>query len=98
LPTVCESRRPTFFEPVVSGQPKKEKMIYRVELTLGSQFQGMIEFYDLPVQAEHDYRCDPKGLLTPEEVILLSRTLQDLPTVYWGNIGKFQWQEQQAIV
>lgn len=72
-------------------------MIYRVELYLDSQFQGMIEFYDLPVQADHDYHCDPEGLLSSEEVRELSHTLQHLPSVYWGTIGKYRWEEQQVI-
>ena len=72
-------------------------MIYRVELYLDSQFQGMVEFYRLPVQSEQDYQCDPGSVLTFEEAGLLSHTLRDLPTVYWGSIGKYDWQEQQAV-
>jgi hypothetical protein len=72
-------------------------MIYRVELYLDSQYRGMIEFYDLPVQAEHDYHCDPSGLLAPQEVKLLSQSLLHLPSVYWGTIGKYDWQEEQTV-
>ncbi len=70
-------------------------MIYRVELSQESRFKGLIEFYRLPVQSEEDYRCDPRDLLVFEDVQRLSQSLRQLPTVYWGTIGKYQWEEQQ---
>jgi hypothetical protein len=70
-------------------------MSYRIGLYEGSTRQGKIELDTLFVMERADYVCEPRGVLTDEEVRQIAKTLRRAPDIHAGVVGRYDWREEQ---
>jgi hypothetical protein len=70
-------------------------MSYRIGLYEGSIRQGKIELDTLFVMERADYVCEPRGVLTDEEVRQIAKVLRRAPDIRAGTVGRYDWREEQ---
>ena len=69
-------------------------MGFKVHLSDQARRLGFVEFRSLLVWSSEDFRCEPDGVLTLEEVQQLARCVRRLPALGHGVIGKYRWDEE----
>ena len=69
-------------------------MGFRVHLSDSSHRLGFVDFHSLLVWSPDDFRCEPDGVLTLEEVQQLARSMRRLPAAGHGVIGRYRWVEE----
>jgi hypothetical protein len=70
-------------------------VVVRIALFEGQEAVGSIEIYSLLVIRPSDYRIDPPGLLTTDEVSQIALELRATSGERAGRIGKYRWVEQR---
>jgi hypothetical protein len=70
-------------------------MSYTIGLYEGSTRQGKIELDTLFVMEHADYLCEPRGVVTDDEVRQIAKVLRRTPDLHAGVIGGYSWREEQ---
>ena len=66
-------------------------MSLRIELYHDSTRYGQVELDSLFVMGPADYPCEPKGVVTDEEVRQIAKVLRRSPHIDTGVVGDFAW-------
>lgn len=69
-------------------------MSYRIGLYHGSTRCGELELDSLFVFGPADYLCEPKGVVTDDEVGRIAKMLRREPTMRAGVVGEIQWRDE----
>ena len=66
-----------------------------MSLTIGlyhdSTRHGEVELETVFVMEPADYTCEPKGIVTCEEVRQIAKVLRQAPDIETGMVGEFAW-------
>jgi hypothetical protein len=73
-------------------------MSYRIGLYEGSTRQGEIELDTLFVMDRADYVCEPRDVLTDDEVRQVAKTLRRAPDIHAGMVGRYDWREERPPI
>lgn len=73
-------------------------MSYRIGLYEGSTRQGEIELDTLFVMERADYVCEPRDVLTDDEVRQVAKTLRRAADIHAGVVGRYDWREERPPV
>jgi hypothetical protein len=63
----------------------------RFELYHEAIWCGQVELDTVFVMEPADYTCEPKGLVSYEEVTQIAKVLRRTPGIETGVVGKFAW-------
>jgi hypothetical protein len=66
-------------------------MSLKIGLYRESIWHGELELDSVFVMEPADYNCEPKGVVTYEEVRRIAKVLRRTPGIETGVIGKFAW-------
>lgn len=66
-------------------------MNLRIGLYHGSTRYGEVELGTVFVMEPADYTCEPKGVVTCEEVQQIAKVLRRSPDIETGVVGEFAW-------
>jgi hypothetical protein len=69
-------------------------MSYTIGLYEGSTRQGQIELESLFVMEPADYICEPRDVLTHDEVRQIAKVLRRAPDIHAGVVGAYDWREE----
>jgi hypothetical protein len=58
---------------------------------------GSVEFYNLVLGEHLQYKCEPAGILTEDQIQELCRYLRRLPPVSHVTIGPYRWKEAERL-
>ena len=70
-------------------------MNYAIGLYKGLTWQGKIELDTLFVMQPADYICEPRGILTHDEVRQIAKVLRRSPNVHAGVVSRYDWRVEQ---
>ncbi len=66
-------------------------MSLRIGIYHNSTRHGQVELDSLFVMEPADYTCEPKGVVTYEEVRQIAKVLRRAPDIETGVVGEFTW-------
>lgn len=66
-------------------------MRQKIGLYHDSTRYGEIELDTVFIMVPADYTCEPKGVVTHEEVTQIAKVLRRTPKIESGVVGKFDW-------
>ena len=69
-------------------------MSFRIGLYHGLIRRGGIELDSVFVMAPADYTCEPKDIVTYDEVRQIAKVLRREPKNHAGVIGNYNWREE----
>ena len=73
-------------------------MSHTIGLYEGSTRQGTIELDSLFVMERADYVCEPRDVLTDEEVRQIAKTLRRASDIHAGMVGRYDWREERPPI
>jgi hypothetical protein len=73
-------------------------MGYMIGLYEGSTRQGEIELDTLFVMERADYVCEPRDVLTDDEVRQIAKTLRRAQDIHVGTVGRYDWREERPPI
>ena len=66
-------------------------MNQRIGLYHNSTWYGKVDLDTVFVMEPADYTCEPKGVVTYEEVRQIAKVLRRTPDIETGVVGEFAW-------
>jgi hypothetical protein len=69
-------------------------MLMTVGLYHDSTRHGEVELDTVFVMVPADYTCEPKGIVTHDEVTQIAKVLRREPKHHAGVVGNFNWREE----
>lgn len=69
-------------------------MSYTIGLYEGSTWRGKVELDTFFVMEPADYTCEPRGVLTNDEVCQIAKVLRRAADIAAGVVGRYDWREE----
>ena len=69
-------------------------MSHMIGLYHGSTRCGEVELDSLFVMGPADYLCEPKDVVSEDEVVRIAKMLRREPEIHAGVVGELEWREE----